>query len=251
MKISIITTSFNSEETIKDTIESVLFQTYGNMEYIIIDGGSHDKTLKIIDGFKDKGIGVISETDNGIYDAMNKGIELATGDIIGILNSDDFYFNSDVLQKVADCFAREDVDACYGDIIYVGKKNKNKIVRRWKAGEYHEKNLDRGWIPPHPAFFVKRRVYQQCGVFRQDLSIAADYELMLRFFKICKIKVAYISETFVFMRSGGYSSKNIFTRLVAIKEWYRAWQLNGLKPPLFLFITRPILKLRQFLCPVI
>lgn len=246
MKISIITPSFNSEKTIGDTIKSVVGQTYKDIEYIIVDGGSKDKTLKIVNKYKDKISKIVSEPDRGIFDAMNKGIDLAEGDIVGILNSDDFYADNDIIEKVVECFQKNDIDSCYGDIIYIDKDDISKKVRYWKAGEYKEKKLNNGWIPPHPAFFVKREVYQKYGKFRLDFHIAADYELMFRFLKIYKISTFYLPKVLVFMRTGGNSARDLKQRVKGWQELKRAWIVNNLKPPNFFILKRIFFKLPQF-----
>ncbi|MEI6480335.1 MAG: glycosyltransferase family 2 protein [bacterium] len=247
MKISIITPSYNSSKTISDTIESVISQNYSDLEYIIVDGASTDNTKDIVSKYQGKiNIKFVSEPDKGIYDAMNKGIGLATGEVIGIINSDDFYINNDVLGKVSDVFKDSNTDACYGDLVYIKDDIKNKIIRYWKAGEYKEWKLNYGWIPPHPTLFVRKSVYEKFGLFRLDLKIAADYELMLRLLKKEKIKISYIPHTLVTMRLGGSSSKNIKNRMSGIKELHKSWELNGMKVPT-LFIFRQLLKIPQYL----
>jgi len=246
MKLSLVTVSKNSERTIEQTIQSVLSQSYPNIEYIFIDGGSTDGTVDIIKKYEDRVTYWVSEPDSGIYDAMNKGIKKATGDIVGILNTDDFYANEKVLEKVVQCFEKDkEVDACYGDLVYVKKNNPDKIVRYWKTGEYKEKLLKYGWMPPHPTLFVRRDVYDRCGLFRTDFSIAADYEFILRILKKCKVKIAYIPEVLVHMRSGGESGRSLGQRIKAWRELYTAWKVNSLRPPFFLVLTRVISKLPQ------
>lgn len=244
MKISIITVCRNSADTIEDAILSVLNQKNIDLEYIIIDGGSTDGTMDIINKYKDKIVRIISEKDNGVYDAMNKGIALATGDVVGIINSDDFYRNDNILEEVAGSF-REGADAVYGDLLYVSRSAKDKIVRNWKAGEYDPKNLKRGWIPPHPTFFVKKEAYQKYGVYNADFKIAGDYELMLRF--LTKgARVFYLKKDLVCMREGGHSAKNIFHRLKGWRELYKAWRVNGLRAPTFFVLVRTVSKLSQY-----
>jgi glycosyltransferase len=223
----------------------VLIQSCQEVEYIIIDGGSTDATLEIINKYKDKIFKIISEPDKGIYDAMNKGIKMATGDIVGILNSDDFYNNPNVLDNVINEFKRSDVDVVYGDIVYVDRENTQKQVRRWQAGSYKQKNLKDGWIMPHPAFFVKKEVYDKFGLFNLNFRIAADYELMLRFLKN-GLSVSYLPEVLVCMREGGYSASGLKKRFSGWVELKQAWRINNLKLPLF-FITRRILsKVKQY-----
>ena len=246
MKISIITTTYNSVKTAEDTIKSVLNQVGAEIEYIIMDGGSTDGTLEIINKYQDRIIRVVSEKDGGMYDAMNKGIKMATGDIVGILNSDDFYATNDIIKNVADKFEETGVDCVWGDLIYVQDKDLDTPWRIWKSSPYQPGAFQKGWHPPHPAFFVKREVYEKYGLFRTDLSTAADFELMLRFLEKNKISSAYIPQVLVKMRTGGQSNKSIYNRLRAIWYSYKAFKLNGLKvSPLFIF-RKPLFKLSQF-----
>lgn len=246
MKISIITPSFNSAKTIEKTINSVISQKGIVLEYIIIDGGSKDDTLEIIEKYKDKITTIISESDSGLYNAMNKGIKLATGEIIGILNSDDYY-SDDVLLSVHQAFEKSNAQACYGDIAYFNNNNYDKITRLWKAGEYNENKLNNGWIMPHPALFVKKDVYLKCGLFREDLNLAADYEFMLRMLKIHKIKVKYIPEIITMMRTGGASGKNLKSRMEGWKELKKSWQINNLKKPNCFIAKRLLSKISQYI----
>lgn len=247
MKISVITVSYNSAATIERTIQSVLAQSGVSCEYIVVDGGSTDGTLEIINTYKNRIDKLICEKDKGIYDAMNKGIDAATGDIVAIINSDDFYTNADVLKKVLDCFTMGDIDACFGDIAYIDKHDPKRVVRRWKVGEYEEYKLSSGWIPPHPAFFVKRVWYDKLGGYDTRFKIAADYEWMLRCFLKGNIKLRYIKESLVYMRSGGYSALNIFQRIRGWRELRRAWTVNGKRPPFFFLTRRVTSKIHQYL----
>jgi len=247
MKVSIITAVYNNKDTIKDAIESVLSQTYKNIEYIIIDGASTDGTVDIIRNYGDKIDKFISEKDNGIYDAMNKGINLASGDIVGILNSDDFYVDNRVIEKVVDVFENKTIDSLYGDLVYVDKDNIDKIVRYWKSREYKEGLFKKGWHPAHPTFFVKREVYEKYGMFNLDFKIAADYELMLRFLEKYKITTAYLPEILVKMRVGGESNRSIKNIIRANIECYKAWKNNGLKIDPLIIIRKPFFKLFQYL----
>jgi len=245
MKISIITVSYNSAKTIRDTIDSVIQQNYHDIEYILVDGNSTDKTIEIIKSYGNKISKFISESDKGIYDAMNKGIQLASGEIVGILNSDDFYADADVLKNVANNFI-DSIDGLYADLVYVDALNTTKIIRTWKSGAYKEGAFLKGWMPPHPTFFVRRKVYQNFGVFTNQLKSAADYELMLRFIHKEKIKVAYLAKIIVKMRAGGASNASIKNRIKANKEDRMAWKMNGLKPGVFTLIRKPLSKLTQF-----
>jgi glycosyltransferase involved in cell wall biosynthesis len=249
MKFSIITVSYNSCTTIRDTINSVLTQHYPDIEYLIIDGGSTDGTLDIIQSFSQANIKWISEPDQGIYDAMNKGLQMATGDIIGILNSDDFYVDSTIIDKVADTFKQTNTESAYGDLAYIDGINSNKILRYWRSGIYRQDSFLQGWMPPHPTFFVKKQVYQKYKAFDLRLKSAADYELMLRFIHKYKISVAYIPDLLVIMRAGGKSNSSFRNRLRANKEDRLAWVLNGLNPNPFTLLLKPLRKVEQYLFP--
>lgn len=245
MKISIITATYNSEATIKDTLISIAGQQYPDIEHIIVDGLSKDNTLEIVKEFVHVAK-VISEKDKGIYDAMNKGVQLATGDVIGILNSDDFYTGPTILSKVMAAFEDPSVEAVYGDLQYVKPANLQVITRTWKSGRYQKKALYYGWMPPHPTFFVRRHVYEKCGLFNTALRSAADYELMLRVLLKHGTSVQYIPEVLVKMRAGGMSNASLKNRFRANKEDLMAWKLNNLKPYFFTTWLKPLRKILQF-----
>jgi glycosyltransferase involved in cell wall biosynthesis len=245
-KISIITVSYNSQSTIKHTIDSVSSQTYKNKEYILIDGASQDWTLDILDFKKDEIDNFVSEKDDGIYDAMNKGIKAATGDIIGILNSDDFYYNQDVLSKVAKVFEETNCDCLYGDLIFVNKGDISKVARYWKSGKFEKNIMKKGWMLPHPTFFVKKKIYQKYGLYNTSLKRAADYEMILRLLHKEKINIEYIPEILIKMRVGGESNASIWNRLKGNNEDNIAWNLNGLKKPPFIRFIKPFRKISQF-----
>ena len=245
MKISIITATYNSAATVRDTLACIASQQYPNIEHIIVDGVSKDNTLAIVGEFSHIAQ-TISEKDKGIYDAMNKGVQLATGEVIGILNSDDFYTNSQVLLKVASAFEDPAVEAVYGDLQYVKADNVDVVTRTWKSGKFKKKNLYYGWMPPHPTFFVRRHVYDKCGLFNTTLRSAADYELMLRVLLKFNTRVQYIPEVLVKMRAGGMSNASFRNRLRANKEDAMAWKLNGLKPYFFTTWFKPLRKVLQF-----
>ncbi len=245
MKVSIITAAYNSDETIADTILSVQQQTYSNMEHIIIDGASTDKTLSIIQHWH-KGQ-IISEKDEGIYHAMNKGIAIANGDIIGILNSDDFYSSNNVIEQIVNLFQQTNCDAVYGDLIYVDAKNTNRIKRKWISGKYSRASFLYGWMPPHPTFFIKKKYYQQFGNFNLQLGSAADYELMLRMLLKHQLQAAYLPKVIVTMRVGGISNKTIRNRIFANKNDRLAWVINDLKPYFFTLYLKPLRKIIQFI----
>ena len=246
MLVSIITATYNSKATITSNLSSIKEQTHPFIEHIIIDGASNDNTLAII---KDQSPSakIFSEKDNGIYDAMNKGISLANGDIIGILNSDDLYMNNSIIEKVVKLFEQENCDAVYGDLIYVDANDTSKIKRRWKAGSFIKNDFLYGWMPPHPTFFVKKEVYEKYGNFNLSVFTAADYELMLRFVYKYGIKVAYLQEIMVKMRTGGASNESIANRLLANKGDRMAWKINDLKPFWFTLMAKPLRKITQFI----
>lgn len=250
MKFSIIVATFNSEKTIRDTLESIKNQTHKNFEVLIIDGVSGDKTLGIASFYKDIfDIKIFSEKDKGLYDAMNKGIGFATGDIVHILNADDFYIHRDVLKNISKVFDENlNADAVYGDLRYVDRNNINKITRIWKTGGYGEQNLNNGWIIPHPVLFVRREVYEKLNnVFNIDLTISADYELILRLLKIYKIKTIYLPQILVSMRIGGISDSGVIVKLKGWNQIRHAWKLNNLKVPRFLILRRLISKMLEFM----
>lgn len=247
MRISIITVCYNSAATIEDTIQSVINQTHPDKEYIIIDGGSKDGTLEIIKKYQDKINIFKSEPDEGIFDAMNKGIKLASGEVIAILNSDDYFSADDVLTKVNQALSNQDTDACYGDIAYIKGQDKNKIVRTWISGQCTNQKLKWGWAPPHPAFFVKKSVYDRFGWFKLKFDIAADYEFMVRTIIKNKIKILYDPSIRVIMRSGGNSASSLKKRIEGWRQIYISWVDNELKPSILLLPTRIILKIRQFI----
>ncbi len=248
MKISIITVSYNSSATITDTIESVINQTFPNIEYIIVDGNSNDGTQEIVKSYGNKIATFISESDKGIYDAMNKGIQLATGDIVGILNSDDVYAAANVLEKVATCFAiNANAEICYGDLNYVQSKNLNAITRIWKAGANNSKSFHYGWMPPHPTVFVRKEVYNKVGPFSIQLKSASDYEMMLRMFVKHQCKAVYIPFLLVKMRTGGMSNASFKNRVKANREDALAWKMNNLKPYFFTLPLKPLRKITQFI----
>jgi len=244
LKVSVITISYNSAETIEETIISVINQDYGNIEYNIIDGGSKDNTLEIINKYKSSISNIISEKDNGIYDAMNKGVKISTGDIIGILNSDDIYKDMNVISDIVSNIKEK--DAIYADLVYVDRLNINKVNRYWRSGKYKKSAFLYGWMPPHPTFFVKRNCYKKYGLYNTTLKSASDYELMLRFIHIHKISITYLPRVITKMRTGGVSNITFVNRYKANREDKIAWQINNLKPYFFTFILKPLRKLKQY-----
>ncbi len=246
IKISIVTAAYNSAATITDTFTSVAEQSYQNVEHILIDGNSSDETLSLARSDGKHLAKVISEPDKGIYDAMNKGIAETSGDIVGILNSDDFYANNDVLSKVADAFKDPSVDCVYGDLYYVDPVDTSVIKRNWVSGEYKRASFLYGWMPPHPTFFVKKKHYDALGTYTLDLRSAADYELMLRFLYKHKLKAKYIPSVLVHMRDGGFSNSSLSHRWKANREDRRAWAMNDLNPRFYTIPMKPLRKLKQF-----
>ena len=246
MKFSVITAVYNNENTIKDAIESVLSQTHNDIEYIVIDGGSNDSTCNIIEQYKEQIDVYISEKDNGIYDALNKGIANATGEVICFLHSDDIYSNNDILKKANAIFEKEDTDSIYGDLIYVKKDNINNTVRYWKSGLFTPKKLKYGWMPPHPTFFVKRKIYEKHGNFDTSFRISADYDTVLRFLSVHKIKTTYLSEVLIKMRLGGASNKSLKNLKNKTLEDIKALKKNN-TGGLSTIIYKNISKIPQFL----
>lgn len=248
MKFTIITVSYNAAKSIRDTLENVLAQQEILLEYILIDGSSNDGTLDILSEYKESITHLISEPDNGIYDAMNKGLALATGDIIGILNSDDFYCRNDVLERVQQYLIKNPtIDGVYSDLNYVDQDNPNKVIRHWKAGPYHPKNFYKGWMPPHPTVFLRREVYESVGNFNLQLKSAADYEFLLRACLKFGKKLHYLPGVVVHMRAGGMSNASLKNRLKANAEDRLAWKINGLKGGTNASILKPFGKITQFL----
>jgi len=245
MKVSIITVSLNAAKTISATLSSVASQTYPDIEHIVIDGGSTDGTQDVVKGFQHVAK-FISETDNGLYDAMNKGLTLSTGKIVVILNADDFYAHAGIIDKVVTCFEEKQVDAVYGDLVYVNS-DYTKIIRKWVAGNFNRNQFYKGWMVPHPTFFVKRECYEKWGYFDTSLKYAADYELILRFMFKNNIKNNYLPETLVIMKSGGKSNSSLLNRFYINREDRRAWTINHLQPHLFTLILKPLRKLTQYI----
>jgi glycosyltransferase len=246
MKISVITACYNSAETIADTLKSVTEQSYSDIEYILIDGASTDNTLSIAEQYKNRITCIESGKDGGIYFALNKGLSLATGDIIAFLHADDVYAHKDVLAHVAAEFKRSGADSLYGDLNYVDRNDLSKVIRRWVSGSYSKNLFRKGWMPPHPSFFLRRTCYEKHGNFNTGFKTAADYELMLRMLHVKKVSVTYLPEVLVLMRTGGVSNASFGNRIRANREDRKAWQVNGIKPALLTLIRKPLSKLRQF-----
>lgn len=247
MKISVITITYNSAATVEDTILSYIAQDYADKEYIIVDGKSSDNTMDIVNKYKDNIDIIICDKDKGLYDALNKGIAAATGDIIGILHSDDLYYSNDVLQSVAKNFEESHADAVYADILFVKRLNLNEVIRVWRSGAYYDGAFKRGWMPPHPTFFVYKKFYETLGYYRTDLKYSADYELMLRFIHINKIKVSYLNKFVIKMRMGGISNTNLPAKWKAHKEDMLAWKYNNIHTSYFWLWMKPVSKILQYI----
>ncbi|MDQ6960493.1 MAG: glycosyltransferase family 2 protein [Mariprofundaceae bacterium] len=246
MKISVITAVFNARETVADALESALGQTHPDIELIVIDGASTDGTKELLESYKDRFGVFVSEPDHGIYDALNKGIAHATGDVVGFLHADDLYADPHALAKIAEVFTDTSVDAAYGDLVYVSKNDPDHIVRYWKSGEYSSEKLKAGWMPPHPTFYVRRSVYELLGAFDTSFHIAADYDCMLRFLGCKQIKCKYIPQVIVKMRVGGVSNRSLGNILRKSREDYQALKANGVGG-FSALILKNVSKLGQFI----
>jgi len=245
MKVTIITPTFNSAKTIGDTLRSVSAQDYLDIEHIIVDGKSTDDTLSIIDEFPYIAR-VISEKDSGIYDAMNKGLIAATGDVIAVLNSDDLYVNKTVISDVVKLMLLDNVNIVYADLNYVDREDITKVSRVWFSGSYRREQFKLGWAPPHPTFFAKKNLYERFGGFNLSLKNSADYELMFRFLYVNKQPCSYLRKTIVKMRRGGYSNISIRNRINANIEDRRSWKINRVRMPFLVPILKPLRKIPQF-----
>jgi len=246
MTISIITAVHNNKEFIADAIDSVLAQSYPYIEYIVVDGASADGTTGIIEKYGNKISKFICEPDNGIYDALNKGLKIASGDIIGFLHSDDFFANVNAVEKIAAEFTSAGVEAVYSDLAYVGRKNKKKIIRYWKAGKFSAASLKFGWMPPHPALYVRKSLYDRAGMFDTGLKIASDYDMMLKLLNNTSGKISYIEEVLVIMRLGGKSNKGLKDILMKSSEDYKTLKKNNFSFPLGTLLLKNIRKIKQF-----
>jgi glycosyltransferase len=248
MKISIITVVHNNEKHIKGCIDSVINQTYKNIEYIIVDGGSTDGTVDIIQNSKVKILNCVflSEKDNGIYDAINKGIKNSNGDVIGLLHSDDVFADNSVVEQVVSKFDNSKTDSVYGDLEYVSANDTNKRLRYWRAGECDIKKLKHGWMPPHPAFFVKREVFSKFGLYSTGYKVAADYEMVLRLLWRERITTAYLPIVITKMRWGGASNRDIASVMLKSREDYKALKANSIPNPLIAVFLKNVRKLYQF-----
>jgi glycosyltransferase involved in cell wall biosynthesis len=246
-KITIVTVCFNSADTIRDTIESVLNQTYVNLEYIIVDGGSTDDTMQIVSEYESRIAKVVSEPDKGIYDAMNKGIGLATGDVIGILNSDDFYASSDVIAVIMYTYHQNQTDILFGDLIYVARKDVSSAVRIYNSAGFRPWMLRFGWMPPHPATFIKRSVYQEFGGYAMGYKTAADYEIFVRLLLVKKLNYLYLNKNIVYMRVGGATSSGWQSYFTTSLEMVRAVKKNGFYTNVIIILIRLPIKIFELI----
>jgi glycosyltransferase len=247
MKVSIITAVLNGRDSIEECIKSVLSQTYPEIEYIVIDGGSTDGTVDIIRKYEDRIASWSSGPDAGLYAALNKGISRASGDVIGFLHADDIYAFDGVIALVAERLTNEGVSSCYGDLVYVDRRDGRRTIRYWKSSSYSPGMFKRGWMPPHPTFFAKRAVYERYGPFDTRFSIAADYELMLRLLEKNGVSTLYIPQVLVKMRVGGTSNRGLRNILLKSREDYRAWKVNSLNGGLATILMKNLSKVPQFL----
>lgn len=246
MKVSIITVTYNSEKYLADCIASVRKQTYGNIEHIIVDGKSTDKTLQIIQNNTASIAQWISETDRGMYDAINKGIKMATGDIIGVLNSDDMLASPDVIMDIVACFDEKKVDSIYGDLVYVDPTNPRRVMRYWKGLPYKRSRFNYGWMPAHPTFYIRRELIEQFGEYENHYYTAADYEFMARYLYHHKVASCYLPKLIVKMRNGGMSNGNVYRRLRANRRDYLAMKKNRIPFAFLVSILKPLIKIPQF-----
>jgi glycosyltransferase len=248
MKVSIITATYNSEATISDCMNSVLNQSYKNIEYILMDGGSQDSSLEIIEKASKLNTNIIfkSEPDKGIYDALNKGIARATGTIIGFVHSDDFLADNDVIANIVEKFNTENADGVYGDLHYVSYENSNKIIRNWVSKPYNKKLLKNGWMPAHPTLFLKKEIYDTYGLFNMSYKIAADYDFILRVFQQKNLNFCYLKKTLIKMRVGGVSNNSVKNILQKTKEDFQAIKENNIGG-FGTILLKNITKIKQFI----
>lgn len=249
MKFSIITATYNSSKTIADCISSVNKQTYNNIEHIIIDGDSNDNTIEIIKSLQNRVSKILKEPDKGIYDAMNKGIRIATGDIVGILNSDDFFTSDDAIEKIVSIFEKNKIDAVYGDTCFVKPDNLNKVVRYYTSKWFKPSLFRFGFMPAHPSFYIRRKWFEQLGLYKTDYKIAADYELLIRYLYVNKLKTSYLNFCVVTMRTGGQSNRNLKSNWILNKEIVRGCRENGIYTNMLILSLKYFIKITGFLFP--
>lgn len=246
MKVSLITVTYNSGSYLEDCIRSVIRQQFADIEHIIVDGGSSDTTLDIIRRYAPHISRWVSEKDKGMYDAINKGIQMATGDIVGILNSDDILASEDVVNSIVSCFNQHKLDAVYGDLVYVNKSNTDKVVRFWKGHAYSRLNFKYGWMPAHPTFYLRRELIDEIGGYQSHYFTAADYEFMSRYMYSYRISARYLPKLIVKMRVGGQSNISLRSRLRANRRDYLAMKKNKIPFPFIVSLLKPVIKLHQY-----
>jgi glycosyltransferase len=246
MKVSIITVTLNSEKFLEDCIKSVIRQDYKNIEHIIIDGQSTDGTLAIIEKYQDHIAKWVSEKDYSMYDAINKGMAMASGEIIGTLNSDDVLASTDVISSIVRTFVEQQVNAVYGDLVYVAQDDLQKVRRVWKGLNFKRSRFRYGWMPAHPTFYFRKKLLDVCGFYETHYFTSADYEFMARYLYHFKVSACYIPKLIIMMRRGGVSNGNIFRRLRANRRDYLAMKKNKIPLAFFVSFLKPILKLHQY-----
>lgn len=247
MKVSIITVTYNAEKYLENCIQSVLNQTHPDLEYIVIDGRSSDSTLEILEKYRSRISTIISEKDQGMYDALNKGIALASGEVVGLLNADDFFASDDVVSKLAEAFESSQADVLYGDLWYVDQEDTDKVLRKWHSKPYSHGLFQWGWMPAHPTFYARRALFSKYGPYRLDLGSACDYELMIRFLHKHRLKAVYLPKLMVKMRAGGMSNSSLENRMKANKADLEAMKINGIRFPRVAALLKPLRKIPQFL----
>ncbi len=247
MKISIVTVTFNAERFIEDCVKSVLAQKHADIEYIIVDGLSQDSTLHILNRYNDKITKIVSEKDKGMYDALNKGIKMATGEVIGLLNADDFFASDNVVANIGKAFEESKADVLYGDLWYVDQEDTDMPLRKWKSKPYKHGMFQWGWMPAHPTFYAKKELFEKLGYYRLDMGSAADYELMIRFLHKHRVKSVYLPQVMVKMRAGGMSNSSLENRVKANKADLEAMKINDIRFPRLAAFLKPVRKIPQFL----
>lgn len=249
LQISVVTVTFNSAGTLRDTLRSVAAQDYTNVEHVLVDGGSKDGTIDIIRSFPHVKKWV-SEKDKGLYDAINKGIRMAGGDVVGILNSDDFFADNQVLSRIAETFSDHPIDAVYGDIAFVKPNNLRKIIRLYRSATFSPRKFAFGYMPAHPSFYVKKDIYERLGLYKLDYKIAADYELLMRFIYRNHLSCRYIDKVLVYMRTGGVSNKTVFSRYTLNREIIKACRENGVNTNMAILSVKYLNKVFEYIKPI-
>jgi glycosyltransferase involved in cell wall biosynthesis len=246
MKVTIITVTYNSAQFLEDCMNSVLSQDYDNIEYIVVDGGSTDETVSIIKKYNDRISKWVSEKDSGMYDAINKGMKMATGDIIGLLNSDDLLASTDVVTCIVESFKKQKVDCVYSDLVYVDRFNTQKIIRYWKGLTYNRRRFNLGWMPAHPTFYIRKEIVEQLGEYESHFFTAADYEFMTRLLYRYRISAYYLPKLAVKMRTGGASNVSFYSRFRANRRDYLSMKNNKVPFPFIVSLLKPLSKLNQY-----